>query len=277
MTFKIALNQNTCKNKTLVDFIEYSKNFNGVELKFESIQQHLSINNHLKNIRELLEVYATELTSIFCLKDFSLSSEHDYKTKIIPIFNQMMNVCYKLEGNLIILNPSFFDSTQNSETIPQWRILNRTIKRLQDISKKAENNDIDIGFEFVNMPNSSIKTLSDAKEVLKPFVDQENLGYIIDLFYFIKSNSEFDQLNDIKDSIILIQISDLKYESSSEVFELNESDRLFPGEGNFNFKKLFNFAQKIGYKKSYSIELLKNECSENLFKKFFKTFQNVKL
>ena len=76
-----------------------------------------------------------------------------------------------------------------------------------------------------------MKTISETKELLKPLESHENLVYIIDSFYFAKSNSELNQLKDIKDLIYLIQISDLKYESETELSNLKESDRLFPGEG----------------------------------------------
>jgi sugar phosphate isomerase/epimerase len=268
----LSLNQNTCKNLFLVDFIKYSKNFEGVELNFKSIQKHLSEDGNLKDILEVLEIFDTKLTSIFCLKDFSLSSEREFKTQVIPILNQMIKFCYKLEGDLIILNPSFLEPSQNIESIPQWRIFNRTTKRLEEISKKSENEDIKIGFEFITLPNSSIKTLFEAKEVLKPLESQENVGYIIDTFYFALSNSELNQLNDIKELLFLIQLSDLKYESSSDLTSLNESDRLFPGEGNFNLKNFIKFTKRIGYRKSYSIELKQRECSNNLYKKFYKKF-----
>ena len=133
-------------------------------------------------------------------------------------------------------------------------------------AQKANNEDINIGFEFLS--DSSISTLNDAIEVLETFESQENLGYIIDLFHVKKSGSDYNQLKNIKDHIFLIQLSDLKYDKEN-ITDISKSliERVYPGEGNFELKDFIKFTQKIGYGKTYSLELSKEECSENLYKK----------
>ena len=184
----------------------------------------------------------------------------------------MINYCAKLEGNLILVSPSYLESAAEVETIPKWRIYRKTTKRLTHLSKLANNEELRLGFEFKTMPKSSIKTLTEAKETLKPLESQGNVGYVIDTFYFAKSNAELDQLIDIKEFIHLIQLCDLKYESESDLVNLTETDRLFPGKGDVDLKSFMRFTEKIRYKGNYSIEFRKNNCSDNLFEKFFKTF-----
>jgi len=274
---RLALNQKSCKHLNILDFIKFSKNFIGVELNFKKIKKAISKGIKLKDILETLEIFDLKVISIFCLKDFSLCSDKDYKTKILNNLMLMLDYCYKLESNLIITNPSFLKFSSEPYEIPKWRIVNRTIKRLKDISKKAIEGDINIGFEFLNLPDSSISTLNEAKEVLKPLQSLENIGYIIDSFHLAKSKTNFNELNDIKDFIFLIQLSDLKYNLNNQVDELNalnDSERIFPGEGNFDFKSFLKTIEKIRYNKPYSIELSKNDCSENFYKKFFRIFKN---
>ena len=263
---KLALNQNSCKNLSLLEFIKFSRDFEGVELNFKKIKKSLSKNLKLKDILETLEIYNLKVYSIFHLKNFSLCSEKDYKTKVLNNLMQMFNLCYKLESNLIIVNPSKLELSSEANVIPKWRVINRTIKRLEDLSKKANNEDINIGFEFLS--DSSISTLNDAIEVLETFESQENLGYIIDLFHVKKSGSDYNQLKNIKDHIFLIQLSDLKYDKEN-ITDISKSlvERVYPGEGNFELKDFIKFTQKIGYGKTYSLELSKEECSENLYKK----------
>ena len=275
---RLSLNQNSCKAQNLIEFIKYSRNFDGVELNFKRIKEYLSENKHIKEILELLEIYDTKLTSIFKLKNFSLCSDREYKTKVLTTLKQMIRYSYKLEGNLLILNPSLIEASQGTNLIPQWRILNKTRKRLEEIAKVAKNEDIRIGFEFINMPNSSIRTLSEAKQVIAPLESIENIGYIIDIFHFIKSKSQLNELKDIKELIFLIQLSDFKFKTQEDISNLEDLDRVFPGEGDFEYKKFINFAWNIGYRKNYSIELLKNNCSENFSKKkFLRNFKNIKL
>lgn len=265
---QLALNQNTCKNHALIQFLKLSKKIKSVELNFNSIRKTLTNNINIKTISEILETRDISISSIFALKDFSLCSDWDYKTKILLKFNQMINYCYKLESNLLIVNPSFLENKTDLNEIPQWRIVNRTIKRLKDLSKKANEYDIKIGFEFLS--DSSISTLSNAKEVVGSLESLENLGYIIDMFHFIKSKAEPEQLKDIKRFIFLIQLADLKYDSLEKLSLLKDSNRVFPGEGNFDMKKFLFYLNKIGYNKLYSIELSKNECNDYFFYKFSK-------
>jgi len=258
----IALNQNTCTNLDLIQFIKFAKNFNGVELDYEKIKKALSKNYNLKGIFEILEVYRTKVESIYPLSDFSLCSEREYKTKVLPNFNQMINYCDKLECNLMIATPSLLKDSKETISIPKWRIFNKTRKRLEDLSKRASKEDINIGFEFPISDYSSVSNLYDAKEVLKPLESQENLGYIIDTFYFAKFDVNFDEISDIRKLIYLIKLADF-----NEDLVENEN-RLFPGEGNFNFDKFYRYLEKIGYHRIFSIELSKNGCSEKLLEKF---------
>jgi sugar phosphate isomerase/epimerase len=279
---QLALNQNSCKDLMLLDFLNYSKHFMGVELSFKKIKKSISGGKvNLNEILETLESYSLKLVSIFQLDDFSLSSDKHYKSVILNSLSHMLNYSYKLESDLIIIQPSFLtipsETSSDSIEIPKRRIINRTSKRLSKIAKIAYEQDINIGFEFLSLPNSSITTLNDAKEVLRPLESQENVGYIIDTFSLAKSGADINELREIKDSIFLIQLGDLIYDPNSkseDLISIEDSNRVFPGRGNYHFTGFLEFLQKIRYDKLYSIELSKNQCSENLHTNFFKIFKN---
>lgn len=260
----IALNQNTCANLNLFKFIKFAKKFDGVEFDTEKIKKTLSKNYNLKDIFETLEIYDTKVESIYPLSDFSLCSERDFKTKVLKNFKQMIHYCDKLESDLIIATPSLIDLSTDATSIPKWRIVNRTRSRLEDISKRAYKEDINIGFEFSLLDSSSVSNLHEAKEILKPLESQENLGYVIDTFY-LKVN--FNEINDIRELISLIRLADFNENSGEDL------ERLFPGEGDFNFRVFYRFLEKLGYRKAFSIELSNNECSEKLLEKFSTIFK----
>ena len=272
---KISLNQNTCKAITLLDFIARAKRFDGVELNFKKIKGALNRNSSLKDIKELLDVYDLEASSIFSLKDFSLCSEREYKIRILPTFNQMIEYCNKLECNLLIVSPSNLDRSSTMNAIPQWRILNRTTRRLEDLSKKATKSDLKIGFEYFTSNNCSIATLNDAKEVLKPLEPRENVGYIIDTFSLIKNDTNINLLNDIKELIWLVQLSDINYDIKDELPNIANSDRIFPGDGSFNWKQFLYLLQKFRYRGKYSLELSKKHCPKKMYEKIFSLMDEI--
>ncbi|MFX1337169.1 MAG: sugar phosphate isomerase/epimerase family protein [Promethearchaeota archaeon] len=263
----IVLNQNTCINLDLFQFIKFAKNFDGVELNIDKIRKTLSKNSNIKDFFEILEVYGTKVESIYPLADFSLCTDRDFKTKVLSNLSKMVNYCEKLESNLIIATPSLLTDSKEATSIPKWRIFNRTRKRLEDLSKRASKEDINIGFEFINSDYSSVSTLYEAKEILKPLESQENLGYIIDTFYFAKFDVNFEAISDIRKLIYLIKLADFNKDLAEK------EKRLFPSEGNFNFDKFHRFLEKLGYHRAYSIELSHNGCSEKLLEKFSTIFK----
>ena len=272
---KISLNQNTCQDLKLFDFIAQAKRFDGIELEFKRIKDALREKRTLKDVFELSEMYDTEITSLFSLQDFSLCSEREYKIRILPTFSQMVEYCTKLECDLIIVTPSLLNAFSDENAIPQWRIVNRTTKRLEDLSKKAKKSDVRIGFEYLPSIDCSIATLNDAKEVLNLLESRENVGYIIDTFSLAKNDIDFDQLRDIKELIWLVQLSDIKYESIDELPEIDESDRIFPGNGVFNWKEFIFLLQKLRYKGKYSLELLKKECPKKAHEKIYSLVDGI--
>ena len=263
----IALNQNTCPDLDTFQFIKFAKKFDGVELNVNKIRNLVSNKHHLNDVTEVLEIYSTKVVSIYPLSDFSLCSAREYKTVILNNFSQMVKYCYKLETDLIITTPSLLEPTNGMPLIPKRRIINRTIKNLKDISKRAYKEDINIAFEFLLVDHSSISNLDDAKKIVKSLEGQENLGYIIDTFYLAQFDVDFNEIIDIKDSIYLIRLADFDQNS------LEDANRLFPGEGNFNFTAFHRFLEKLGYHNPFSIELSDNECSEKLLEKISTRFK----
>ena len=271
---EFALNQNTCKNLNLLDFIIFSEDFNGIEIDFEKLEEILSKRTSIQEILELLEVYDLKTLSIFALEDFSLCPERDYKLTILPKMRIMMDYLYKLESDLLLVSPSFFDESLDHNNIPKRRIINRTRKRLHHISKIAFKNDIKIGFEFQNCPKSSISTFSDAKLVIEALEGIENVGYVIDLFHLYKSNEIFKVLNEIRENLFLIQLSDFREVDMKGEQLMDDIDRIIPGEGDIDFNEMFDFFRKIRYRNMYSIELSEDCCQKDLFGKIKNIFSD---
>ena len=278
---RLALNQNSCSNLTTKEFIEYATDFNGVELNYKEIKKSIAEKFNLKDIMETFESYKLKLCSIFELEDFSLCSQKDYKFKVLKDLNEIFHFCYKLETDLIVVNPS--KKIPEDPTIPKWRILNKTKERLEDIAKIADKQDINVGFEFTS--EGSISNLNEAKAVMNLLTYNENVGYIIDTFYLAIAETDFEQIESVKESIFLIKLSDLNYieeYSESDQKNLKKAVRAFPGEGVFETKKFLKMSQAIGYKKEYSIELNekieldnKKEHEDTIYKKFYRKFENI--
>lgn len=264
----LALNQNSYKTTNLLEFIQLAENFQGLELNFTSIKESLSENTKLRDIFEVLNSYNLNIVNLLKLKDFSLCSDNKFKVQIIPQLKEMIDYCYKLECNLITVVPSF-----EPRDIPQWRINRRTKEKLKELAKIAYKEDIKLGLEFINSPNSSIPTLKEAKKVLKPLIDQENLGYVIDTFYLTKAGEKIDDLINILRSaaqIYMIQLADVKLNNKQRPLKIKDKQRLLPGMGEIDFKELFEVVYQNGYRGFYSLELYRKSPNYNIYQRFVK-------
>jgi sugar phosphate isomerase/epimerase len=269
MIKSLALSQATCKQKDIIEFIKFAKDFEGIELSFEQLYNFISKENTLKDIFEYVEIYDLKVINIFELRDFSLCSDTKFKTVIIPTLEKMMDLSYKLECDLISIVPSI--ETRN---IPQWRIIRRTIEKVEEIAKMAYQEDMKIGFAYRNTPNSSIFNLSEAKKIIKSLYSQENLGIIIDTFYMGKEGRAPDDLIEIIDHIYLIRLADLirgvaRPSKKKNTLTKENEERLIPGRGEFNFKTLFKVSERY-YKGYYSLKLSERLCKPFLYKRALK-------
>lgn len=268
---RLALNQDSCV-LDLFEFINRASDFQAVELNQSKVEEVLN-SIDLKDILEILETYSLKVASIYRLEDFSLCSNKKFNSEIISTLEKMLEYCYKLETNLIIVNPSIIDFE-----IPRWKLYRRTRKKLKEICKLAYEYDVKVGFEFLNLPNSSISSLKEAKELMKPLEHIENLGYVIDSFHFAKSQGDIENLYDIRKLIYLIQLSDLKFNSLKslrQLTSLEDNDRLFPGKGDYNLRKFIDYLQRIGYHDFFSLELYKKPCSPNYYGMFRRKYQEL--
>ncbi|MHA1150776.1 MAG: sugar phosphate isomerase/epimerase family protein [Promethearchaeota archaeon] len=263
----LSLNQNSYKDLALFDFIKVSNEFHGVELNYDSIGKFTSNNGTLKDLKEELEIYNLKLTSIFSLEDFSLCSETSFKKKILPIFNKMIKFCYRLESNLLVVQPSFLKNSFENTQFLQLKIIKRTRKRLAQLGAIAFDEDILLGFEFIN--NSSVQHLSETIQIVKPLESKENIGCIVDLFWLFKSQEQYSDLIEIKNQIFLIQLCDIKIDA------MDDPKRLIPGKGEFKFNQFFNFLRRNRIKTDFSLEIIENECSKTCLKKIIQYFKNI--
>lgn len=264
----LALNQATCRENPLIEFIEFAQDFNSIELNFIQISESLTEQFTLKDLFEQLEMYNLSVYALFELEDFSLCSDTKFKTEIIPTLHKMMEYCYKLECDLITITPSF-----ERRDISQWRIERRTIKRLEALGTIAYKEDIRIGCEFVNLPDSSIPTLSEAKKILTPSYSLENVGYVIDTYYLAKGGENFEDIDQISNNLYLIRLADLLSHEKEPKKESDEEIRVLPGMGVFNFKDFFQIVERF-YKYSYSLKIMKRFCGKDLHTRFYQSLKN---
>ncbi len=266
---KLVLNQATCKELRLEMLIKNVKGFRSLELDSFKLNRAVQNDINLNAIKELMASYDIEIESLFGLKDFSLNSEKLFKRETLPSFQQMMSQAYKLETGLLIVTPSLLDENAIQAGIPQWRILKRTENRLKFLLKKAFENGLKLGFEFLSDPFCSLSNASDLKELFERLEDKENLGIVTNVVHLARDKLDYAQLKDLSESLLLFRLSDFKFKRFSEGLSYKDAEKQVSEKELFDFKEFFRWARKIGYRRPYSIILAENDCSKGLYQKVF--------
>ena len=92
------------------------------------------------------------------------------------------------------------------------------------------------------------------------------IGFIIDTYYLGKSKEEFNNIIDVIDVIFLLQLGDFIENQSELEDNENQDNRIFPGEGVFNFKELFVLLKDNRYRGFYSIEIPSSKNHFDIYK-----------
>ncbi|HXF43736.1 MAG TPA: sugar phosphate isomerase/epimerase [Pyrinomonadaceae bacterium] len=127
------------------------------------------------------------------------------------------------------------------------------INRLADI---AEPKGVGLAFEFLGQTDCSVQTLGLASEIVKT-VNRDNVGLVIDTFHFYAGNSGFDSIKSLdKEKLFIFHINDAENLPKSE---LNDSHRLYPGEGILPIREIRERLEMIGWDNVASVEIFRPE------------------
>jgi len=279
---KLGINQATLKSAPCEEFIcaAGDAKFDGVEVNQENIATYLTQGTY-KTLKDTLESYQLAVASVNALEDFNLCSDFDFKTKFLTQMQFMCEIGYKLESDLIVVTPSFLREDADPAEVREDKIISKTQKRLSEVSKIAAKTDLTVGVEFFAFPYASVRSLNLARKIIDPLVPKlENVGYVVDTFHFLVSGGNVTDLTGIS-NLFMIHMSDLSYTPGEDLSGKKDSDRVFPGEGNFDFQVFLSSLKNNRYRGYLSIELFDPELDKKVplevAKKARESFNNLRL
>ncbi len=253
---KFGLNQATLHAAPLEEFLRAAgeAKFDGVEVCQENVAEYLDRDTY-NALKDILESYPLAVAAVNTLDDFNLCSDFDFKTKILSQWRFMAEIGYKLESDLLVVTPSFLREDANPADVREEKIISRTQKRLSELSKIAGTQDLNVGFEFLGFPGVSVRTLALSRKIVDPLIRRlENVGFVVDTFHFLIGEGNLHDLSGIS-QMFMIHVSDLSFTPGENFSSKKDLDRVFPGEGNFDFTSFFTALKTITYQGYISLEL----------------------
>ena len=146
---------------------------------------------------------------------------------------------------LIIFTPGI------SHDVPHEALYSTAMERLQDLADIAEEFGIELALEF-RSDSRWLSSLDTAAAIVSQ-LDHPRIGLCLDLFHYFLGPSKFEDLNAIVVGLLKsVQFSDL-IGTPREL--ARDTDRILPGEGDFELSAIVGRLQKYNYSGIVSVEV----------------------
>ena len=245
---KPCLNQDTLKSTVTESFIPIAKRtgFRAVELAQDKVEPILA-RNSLKALADQIEANGLTVASIMGPENFNLLNRHEF-SEICERSKKLAQAARELNCNLLEPVPSPMQSGLSADEARA-----KTAESLAQLAD-ACGEDINLGLEFLGMKECSVNNLRDAVEIVKT-VNRRNVGLVLDSFHLYLSGSQLTEMNEgNRDRIFLVHVNDSEPGDRSTLRDVN---RLYPGEGVIDLKRLAVDLAKLRYDSFLSLELLR--------------------
>jgi len=174
-----------------------------------------------------------------------LLSQGDARRAAFDHFKQRLDLCQQFGiGTMLIVA----DFSQRADATS----LGRAIVSLKEAARWADGFGVRLALEFRG--GDAFCTCLDTALALVGECHEPNLGVCLDLFHFYKGPSKHEDLAKLTASNLAhVQLCDV---AGVPRELMGDSDRVFPGEGDFHLEPLIARLKEIGYAGYVSLELM---------------------
>ena len=244
--------------------------FSGVEIWGAKLTEYLKKNSP-ESLKEIFHKHKVEPLSINSLEQATLSEGAKWQ-EIQKRMAELSRLAAVIGAKRVIVVPSPLG--------PQWqdrtRMLAKTVESLKILSKIAKDEGALGCFEMLGFGDCSVNTLALATDLVKQ-VDHPNMGLTLDTFHYYVGSSTVDMIAAVpKGKLFMVHINDSQDLPKAQ---LQDSNRMFPGEGSIPLDSIFGALKKAGYGGPVSIELFNPQYwtwdSKKIAKRAYETVNEV--
>ncbi len=160
-------------------------------------------------------------------------------------FKRRLDLCQQLNIPTMLLVADFVDKIDQTS-------LERSVVSLKQAAQWADGFDVRLALEFRGK-NTFCASLDTAMAMVIQ-AQEPNVGVNLDVFHYYTGPSKFEDLALLtKETVAHVQVCDL----AGIARELaSDADRVFPGDGDFQLRPIFDHLRAIGYDGWVSLELM---------------------
>ncbi|MFB3886368.1 MAG: sugar phosphate isomerase/epimerase family protein [Thermodesulfobacteriota bacterium] len=220
-----------------------------IEIWAKKMEAYLS-DHSLKDLKGLFKKVQLRPLAINSVEFITFNSSWE-KTNTMNMIQRYAEVGDQIGCPYIVLVPS-----PRPDGVSDQEVYEESVSVLQEISGKFKDHKIRFAFEFLGFSWCSVSTLEQDFKIVKG-VGRENIGLVLDTFHFYAGGSEIQSIKNVdKEKIFILHINDAENLPRER---LQDSHRLFPGEGIIPLKEIFSKLKEIHYDGPVSIEMFRPE------------------
>lgn len=252
---KLALNGATTMTADLETDIRSAAaaGFELVELRSNKLYDYLE-HHSVEDLKALLEEAGIGVLSINTLEHITWRTDTDYAA--------IKEECEKLSSISAAIGCPYVLSVpgalrQGPKT--DQETIEESVRVLNELADIAEPHGIKIGFEFLGEAGNSVQTLDLGSKIVD-LVGRESVGNVIDTYHFYAGGSSWEALESLDPKKLFIFHINGAEDLPKD--QLNDSKRLYPGEGILPIGKMKETFDRIGYDGPASVEIFRPEYWE---------------
>ena len=252
---KIGFNEaTTMKYSTLEKDLMYAEKYgyDYIEIRLDKLKEYLETHT-LEDLKNFFNNNNIKPYALNALEFINLRSPEEY-SQIKADCEWACKVGEELNCGKLVVVPTF-----NIPDVSREQIKDSCVRVLLELSDIADKYSMKLAFEFVGYPNCTVNNFAHAYEIVET-VNRDNVGIVVDCFHFYAMGSKLEDLRKAEGKKIFIFHIDDSEDLS--VGTLDDSNRLWPGEGIIDLDNIIRTLKKIGYNEMASVELFRPEYWE---------------
>lgn len=246
---KIGFNQATaleCKGQSLIADLEAceANGYDYIEIRFDCIRDYLRTNT----LQDLADWFANHNLKPWAYNTLIFFNQRDEagKKEIDDEVDFIIEVCNAIGMKMLITVPTLDVGHLTIDEIKE-----EAVERLQHIADKVAPHGIRVSLEFLGTPNCSINLFDTAYDIVLA-TGRNNVGVTLDTFHFHTMGSNWSALEAADPKrIFAFHLNDSE---NLPIGSLNDTHRLWPGDGCIDHERIFSILDKLGWDGVCTIE-----------------------
>jgi sugar phosphate isomerase/epimerase len=216
--------------------------FQAMEAWLTKLETHLQQHSPA-DTRKLLEDHGMSLPAA-SYQGGLLLSQGEKRLAHFEHFKRRLDLCQSFGIRTLLIAPDFVGQVDQTA-------LERAVVSLRQAAQWAAAFSVRLGLEFRG--RQTFCSCLDTTLALVNACGENNVGVCLDVFHYYTGSSKFEDLGLLrKETLAFVQVCDI----AGVARELaTDSDRIFPGEGDFRLDPIFAQLRAIDYEGHVSLEL----------------------